>query len=137
MTSALEIYRVLRNDFTAFAASLSPAIQVGYPNEPFDPPAGEVFFRFNIVDGESDIIAMTGNGNLYRTTALLVIQIFGPKGSGEGYQRSLANLIVQEYSGTKKSGASLLSGYPQNLGVTDEGYNQMNVVVPFRYDFTK
>lgn len=110
---------------------------VAVENYPFNPPNDVPWVKLNILN---DVATRTslGSSPRYRFGGLVSAQIFTPQGSGTKIGRGLADIIDLIFRDKQlpMENGSILCRTPsvKTIGVTDDGWYQINVNVPFLRD---
>lgn len=91
--------------------------------------------RFFIENGDSEQVSMGGKDyNIYRHTGMVVLKIFTDKDLGELPGRILADKFCAIFRARDNAGICFKSPKMVNLGVTDDGYYQINCSCVFNRD---
>jgi hypothetical protein len=96
------------------------------------------FIRLTINEGESSQITLGPAPNLHRGVGITTIQIFVPDGSGTTQIRTWADQLIALFKSQKETSGqasvTTLSPHARRVGTDSDGWYQMNVNVPFRYE---
>ena len=124
---------------TLFNTGWGATTQIAYENEKFVPTAGTAFVSLHIrPDGSSQIELGDSNGVHFRHPGLIFVMIFTPPDQGNNAALVLADQaadIFRRQTSTFANGKiSYRAPNVEPLGITDEGYFQVNVVIPYTRD---
>lgn len=123
---------------TLFNAGWASATPVGYPNEPFTPPDDEAFVVLSIKAGDAFQYELGSPKVGFRHPGLLFVMIMSPPDKGNNAALVLADTAAAIFRRQSSSFADgrILYRAPsiETIGLTDEGWFQVNVVVPFIRD---
>lgn len=136
MSDAL-IHAALRVAVRDAMTSLARSEPVAWPNESFtapSPPA--LWLRVSILSGETERGVMTGSRSTgQRRSGRLVLQIFAPRGQGDGAALTLATSLSDELREKRLplAGGAIDLHTPSVLPLGDDGRGwwQANVSIPY------
>lgn len=108
-----------------------------YPNETIallNPPS--LWARFGILTGqELQMDIGTGKGSqTFRTSAVLTIQLFAPLNQGNNSVLTRADEVAALFRNWCGTTITCRAAYVEEIGVDNQGYFQVNVIVPFHQD---
>lgn len=100
----------------------------------FKPPTNAAWVRLSIVDSDSAQVSM-GNNPRFRHFGTIVAQVYVPEGDGSRAARSHADTIAGIFR-NKYFGTPVINTKAPSLTVIgeNEGWYQVNVLIPFQWD---
>lgn len=104
---------------------------VAWPNASFEPPGRDPWIRLTILGGDGRQVATAGQR--IRRTGVVVVQVFVPRGSGDGKAWSIAEEVAAIFEASTISGIRFGAAGTEEVGTQDSWF-QINVRVPFDYD---
>lgn len=116
-------------------------LEVEYDNGPLlTPPDDAIWARVKIVDGDGEQLSL-GSSKHFRTMGLMIVQLFGPLGTGDADLREIADQIATGVDGNginlfrsvKADGLTWRTPSVTNVG-RSENWWQINVTCPFYYE---
>lgn len=124
---------------TLFNAGWGSTTRIAYENEKFVPQAGESFVSLHIrPDDASQMELGDSIGVHFRHPGLIFVMVLCPPDKGNAAALKLADQVADIFrrqSSTFTNGRILYSAPTVTpLGITDEGYFQVNVVIPYVRD---
>jgi hypothetical protein len=121
------------------------ATPIRWQNIPFDPPINGSnrplpYIAFNLRNGVSEDIALGSANPWQRYSGVVVVQIFTPENTGMGLATQYGELIKDIYLSAPRqimlpdnAIIRLFPPYMNEIG-TIAGWNQVNVITPFKMD---
>lgn len=125
---------------TLFNAGWGNTTPVAYPNEPFTSPKDTAYAVLSIKADDAFQIELgaPGPGVTFRQPGLIFVQIFTPADEGNNAALALADTaaaIFRRQSSTIVDGRILYRAPSiDTIGITKEGWFQVNVVIPYIRD---
>ena len=123
---------------TLFNAGWAGATPVAYPNEPFTPPEDAAYAVLSINADDAFQHEIGGPNLTFRHPGLIFIMIFSPPDEGNNAALVLADTaatIFRRKSSTIVDGRILYRAPSiETIGITDEGWYQVNVIIPYIRD---
>lgn len=101
-------------------------------------PTDAPWIRFMIMNNSTprQTIGPPG-GRRFRRLGLVTSQVFVPEGVGTSSGDTLCEEIVNIFEGVRSGEISFERGYYEEIGNTDSGLFQYNVIIPYWFDETK
>lgn len=113
-----------------------PVPPVSWDNTSFTPPNNAAWCRLSVLPQEERQITLGAVAN-WRTTGVIVVQIFVPKGSGTDTIRGYADAVSTIFRGARFDGIVCQDPSITIVGPDSNGpWFQANVSVPYRTDAT-
>ena len=123
---------------TLFNAGWAGATPVAYENEKFTPPNDAAFVSLVVRPDDAFQHEIGSTKVTFRQPGLIFVMIFSPPDKGNNAALVLADTaaeIFRRQSSTFTDGRILYRAPSITaLGITDEGYYQVNVVIPYIRD---
>lgn len=123
---------------TLFNAGWAGATPVAYPNEPFTPPDDVEYAVLSIKADDAFQHELGSPMVTFRQPGLIFVMIFAPPDTGNNVALALADTaaaIFRKQSSTIVDGRILYRAPSiETIGLTDEGWFQVNVVIPYIRD---
>jgi hypothetical protein len=139
--TSLEVANVVRARFERYI-QVPFDIFVAYDNAPVDENQldGKLWARCTMVDGDGEQLTL-GKTKRFRTYGALVVQVFGPIGSGDAGIREVVDEIDQGvdenniclFRSVKADGLTWRTPSITNVGASGKWW-QINVTCPFYYE---
>ncbi len=135
MVGAVEENTAIRTLFNAGWGATTP---ITYENEPFLPEADEAFVSLIIRPDDAFQHEIGSTQVTFRHPGLIFVMVFTPPDEGNAAALALAEqaaVIFRRQSSTFTDGRILYRAPSvQPIGITDEGYFHVNVVIPYLRD---
>jgi hypothetical protein len=138
--SFAEDANAIRACFAGLWSLLRPTVPVAFDNSAFDPardaqdasgdPAPWV--RLTIVPGEG-FQASLGTPRIWRSTGIVMVQVFAPLGQGDGPANELADDAAAVFRGVSLGSVIFRAPSLTRIG-SDGAWYQVNVATPFQSD---
>jgi hypothetical protein len=123
---------------TLFNAGWAGATPVAYENEKFSPPQNASFAKLFIKPDDAFQHEIGSTKVTFRQPGLIFVMIFTPPDKGNAAALALADtaaVIFRRQSSTFTDGRILYRAPSiKAIGITDEGYFHVNVVIPYIRD---
>ncbi len=123
---------------TLFNAGWASATPVAYENEPFTPPADAAYAALFVKPDDAFQHEIGSPGVQFRHPGLIFVMIFTPPDKGNNAALLLADTaagIFRRQSSSLTNGRILYrSPSIKPIGITDDGWFHVNVVVPYTRD---
>lgn len=116
-------------------APATPRTPILWDNAPGEPPADNPWVRATLLPGQAEKIDLGVPGR-YRHPGVLDIQIFSPIQKGVRALTALADHMATIWRSVTVSGIVFRTPSLYRVGDTTDGWFQMNVSVPYRWDET-
>ncbi len=135
MVGSVEENTAIRTLFNTGWASATP---IAYENEPFDPPDDESYVSLVIRPDDAFQNEIGSTMVQFRHPGLIFVMIFSPPDQGNAAALALADnaaAIFRRQSSSFTDGRILYRAPTITpIGITDDGYFHVNVVVPYLRD---
>lgn len=142
MSFALK-YDAILTQFKTGMDTLRPNVPIAYPNMPFDPDTQyiasthEAWARIVIQGGEERQASIGGDATRWRKVGIVSVQVFTPLNAGQTTALEISDDVATTLRGITVSGVILKAATINPIGrEDDEAWLQVNIDVPFRYDYT-
>jgi len=124
---------IIRTRFKTLVADVLN-LQTQYDNQDFENPDNDNWCRLTLKTTETFQVSF-GNpqGNRYRTHGVMIAQLFGPLGNGDGKLREIADVIMYAFRGVTDNGVTFRAPSHDEVGIFGDSW-QINVVCPFYSD---
>lgn len=115
-------------------------VPVAWPNVEFDPSrqfdssTQLGWITFTVLTAGAYQASSSGSVVRRRTTGLIEVQVFVPGGSGDRVAIQIADDVIAALSIKTVDGVVIGTAYPTPVGLTDEGFYQVNITTEYRYD---
>lgn len=124
---------------TLFNAGWGSTTRVAYENEKFEPQGNEQYVALIIrPDVATQLELGDSNGVHFRHPGLIFVMVFVPSDQGNAIALGLADQaadIFRRQNSTFTDGRILYeTPTVEPIGITDEGYFHVNVVIPYKRD---
>lgn len=107
---------------------------IAWPNADFEEPEADPWVRLNIVTATSEQITTGASGSRdFRHVGTVVVQVFVPRNSGDGYALELADAACAIFRGVTVDGITFTAPWVEQ-GPDDPKWKQVNAVCPFYRD---
>ena len=107
---------------------------IAWPNADFDEPESDAWVRLNIVTAQSEQTTTGAVGSRdFRHVGMVVVQVFVPKNTGDGYAKELADSACAVFRGVSEDGITFLAPYVEP-GPDDPKWFQVNATCPYFRD---
>jgi len=117
---------------TSVADPLSLVTQ--YDNQTLDNPDNANWCRLTIKSGETMQVSIgSPSSQRERTRGVMIAQLFGPVGQGDGALRGIADSIKSAFRRVTDSGVTFLTPSIEERGLFGDAW-QVNVICPFYAD---
>ena len=131
-TASKDKLDAIRLRFDTEVAQAVP-IPTQYDNQEYEPSSPTIsWIRFTILPGLSQQV----ENRLFRYPGIAIAQVFTPVEAGDGYARTVADLIQTAFRAVNADGVVYRTPYETTVGRTDEWW-QLNVTIPYFYDDDK
>lgn len=135
MVGAVEENTEIRTLFNTGWAGATP---VAYENERFTPPADASFVKLFVKPDDAFQHEIGSTQVTFRQPGLIFVMIFSPSDKGNNAALTLADkaaVIFRRQSSSFTDGRILYRAPSiKAIGITDEGYFHVNVVIPYIRD---
>lgn len=135
MTGYVEENTAIRTLFNAAWGSTTP---IAYENERFDPPSNTPYVVLTVRPDGAFQHEIGSTGAHFRHPGLIYIMVFSPPDTGNAAALALADqaaVIFRRQRSTYTDGRILYRAPTTTpIGITDEGYFHVNVVIPYIRD---
>ena len=121
---------------TKFITVWTDQTTIAFPNSEFNPPnldTGE-WCRLTIVDGEQRQLNIGAATNTFRDTGQIIVQVFTPLNTGETRGLVLGDTIADAFRNHSGTQLRCREAKVKGIGITDDGWNQTNVIISFLWD---
>ena len=126
------VYNTIRAQFATVASAAT--VTVIYDNQANqDTPDTGIWCRLTILPGDEHQIAM--GVDRFRMVGVMVAQLFGPLGEGDGNLLTLADTIMGNFRNDTYSGVRFKVPSMINMGQRNSNW-QINVNCPFAAEYT-
>lgn len=123
----------MRNYFKTGWESATPILW-GF-DDPQAPPSNATWVRFNILHSDGRQITMgSPASNRFERIGIITIQVFSPIGNYAVDAVEKATAALKLYEGVENNGIFYYDAYCREIGNDGQGWNQINVIVTFRYE---
>ena len=123
---------------TLFNTGWEGATEVAYENEPFTPPDNASFAKLFIKSDNAFQYEIGSTQVTFRHPGLIFVMIFSPPDQGNAAALALADnaaAIFRRQSSSFTDGRILYRAPTiKPIGITDDGYFHVNVVIPYIRD---
>lgn len=117
-----------------FAAQWAGLTTVAYDDVKFDIPNGATWARLTIRHSYGYQASIGSPGaNRFRSIGTVIVQVFAPEGNASKDARAKADAALEIFRGLSHQGIDFYDAYAREIGNAD-GWFQINVIAPFRYD---
>jgi hypothetical protein len=138
--SFTEDANAIRVCFAGLWPLLRPTVPVAYDNSAFDPVSDALdaggnpapWVRLTIVPGDG-FQASLGTPKIWRSTGIVVVQIFAPLGQGDGLANELADEVAVVFRGVSLGRVIFRAPSLTRIG-PDGAWYQVNVATPYQSD---
>lgn len=123
---------------TLFNAGWGNTTEIAYENEPFTPPSDESYVSLVIRPDDAFQHEIGSTQVTFRHPGLIFVMIFSPPDKGNAVSLALADTaaaIFRRQTSSFTDGRILYRAPTITpIGITDEGYFHVNVVIPYLRD---
>lgn len=111
---------------------------IAWPNRTYSPNASTAFIRPKIQFSARTQASLGTSGNrVFRTSGVLIVQVFALTGNGPGAALSLVDALVSLFEGVQLSGGLVFRAAEIREIGQDGPFSQTNITFPFFFDMQK
>lgn len=107
--------------------------RVARDNLNFKPPLRGLWCRVSI-QGGINFAASISNAPCTREVGNVTIQIFDRENAATGTMKTFADLLARHFAYYQTDNLELLTPSLINVGIDGNGFYQMNLIIPYRYN---
>jgi hypothetical protein len=130
-----DVHKTIEERMTSLWNTATAALL--WDNVKGEPPSdGTPWIRTTIVEGQSVKIELGGSPGRHRSVGVVMFQIFTAIDKGSRPARAVAKALAILFRSVTVNGIIFKAPSLQRVGDTKDGWYQMNLVCPFRWDVT-